>query len=312
MNKKLQQFAAEHGLLTNKNDLYGTYNGYQVSVHWNSYPNSTFYVGFHVNLGNKSTEVINWLSITQKKALHIAQISVDGSGVYCIFTNFMLGGSLKKAHAALYSITEYFKSIGIPGDVCPYCGLPMEEPKLVEDNYCIFNAHEGCFGSKLAQVESAEASEANMPNNYLRGFCGALLGGLLGMLIFWVLFQIGFLASISSLIGAFVGSLLYTKFGGKNNKIKIVIVACVVLVLTVAAFFLCYLQLVGDLMRESGYVGSALEMLLYLLETDAEVSGAFWGDFASSLLFTVLGIVLVVVMMVQQQKKVSSGMKKRS
>ena len=151
-----------------------------------------------------------------------------------------------------------------------------------------------------------------MPNNYLKGFLGALLGGLVGMLIFWGLFQIGFLASISSLVGALVGSLLYSKFGGKNNKMKIAIIAIVVFVLTAAAFFLCYLQVVRAAMDEVGVYGSALEMLGYLLETDAEVRGAFWGDFTMSIIFTVVGIVCVALSMVRQQKKVSSGMKKHS
>ena len=313
MKKQLEQFAAEHTLSLNGNDIYGSYTGYQVSVRWgNIWTSSAFYVGFHANLGNKATEVINWLTISMKKQLRIANITVDGSGLYCIFTNMTLGSSLKKAHEALCAVTELFKAQGIPGDVCPYCGLPMEEKKLVEDNFCLFNAHEACFNAKLSQVENAEAAEASMPNNYLRGFFGALLGGLVGMLIFWGLFQIGFLASISSLIGALVGSLLYTKFGGKNNKMKIVIIAIVVFVLTAAAFFLCYLQVVRAAMDESGVYGSTIEMLGYLLETNADVRGAFWSDFVMSIIFTVVGIVAVALTMVRQQKKISSGMKKHS
>lgn len=257
-------------------------------------------------------EVVNWLNVAQKKQLRIANVTIDGSGFYCIFTNMTLGSSLKKAHEVLYAVTEYLKMQGIPGDVCPYCGQPLEEKKLVEDNYCLFYAHEACFNSKLSQVEGVESAEASMPNNYLRGFLGALIGGIVGMLIFWGLFQLGFLASISSLIGAVVGSLLYTKFGGKNNKMKIVIIASVVFVLTAAAFFLCYLQVVSDAMAQAGMYGSALEMLGYLLETDQEIRAAFWGDFAMSIIFTVVGIVVVAMSMVRQQKKVSSGMKKHS
>lgn len=312
MKKQLEQFAAEHTLSRNGNDMYGSYNGYQVSIRWGGWSSASFYVGFHVNLGNKMNEVVNWLNVAQKKQLRIANVTIDGSGLYCIFTNMTLGSSLKKAHEVLYAVTEYLKMQGIPGDVCPYCGQPMEEKKLVEDNYCLFYAHEACFNSKLSQVEGVESAEASMPNNYLRGFLGALIGGIVGMLIFWGLFQLGFLASISSLIGAVVGSLLYTKFGGKNNKMKIVIIAIVVFVLTAAAFFLCYLQVVSDAMAQAGVYGSAIEMLGYLLETDQEIRAAFWGDFAMSIIFTVVGIVVVAMSMVRQQKKVSSGMKKHS
>ena len=175
MKKQLEQFAAEHTLSLNKSDMYGSYNGYQVSIRWgNIWTSSAFYVGFHVNLGNKANEVINWLTISQKKELRIANVTVDGSGFYCIFTNMTLGSSLKKAHTVLYAVTEYLKAQGIPGDVCPYCGLPMEEKKLVEDNFCLFNAHEACFASKLSQVQDAETAEASMPNNYLKGFFGRI------------------------------------------------------------------------------------------------------------------------------------------
>ena len=58
--------------------------------------------------------------------------------------------------------------------------------------------------------------------------------------------------------------------------------------------------------------GSALEMLGYLLETDQEIRAAFWSDFTMSIIFTVVGIVVVAMSMVRQQKKVSSGMKKHS
>lgn len=309
--QKLEQFAAEHGLLRDKNDMYGSYNGYQVSVRWGNYIQTcnNSYIGFHVNLGNKSAEVLNWLTVVQKKQLRIAQVTVDSSGFYCVFMNMTLGGSLKKTHEILFTVTEYMKALGIPGDVCPYCGMPMEEKKLVEDNFCLFYAHEGCFNDKLSQIQNAEATEASMPNNYLRGLGGALIGALFGALIFWGLFQIGFLASISSLLGAVAGGFLYSKFGGKNNKMKIAMVAVSVFVFTAAAFFLCYLQVVRSAMVESGIYGSAIEMLSYLLETSSEVRVEFWGNFALSIFFTILGIVVVSLDMVRQQRKASSGMK---
>lgn len=300
-------FAEERGLVCESKRMYGKFNGYQISIRFDS---TMMYVGFHINAGTKTSELTSFLTITRKKDLHIMQTAIDGSGVYCVFMNMTLGGSLKKADLALREVTEYLKVLEIPADSCPYCGLPMETAVTVEDNYCKFEAHEQCFGNKFSQVMAAEQEENLAPNNYLNGFAGALIGALVGCGIFAILFVAGYLASLSSLLGALLASVLYSKFGGKNNKVKIVIVTLTTFILIIATFFICNIVYVSHLMKEEGLYGSAIKVLFTLIKENEEVRRAFIGDLVLTIMFTILGIVLNVITMVRQQKKVSSSMKK--
>lgn len=45
MKKQLEQFAAEHTLSRNGNDMYGSYNGYQVSIRWGGWSSASFTSG---------------------------------------------------------------------------------------------------------------------------------------------------------------------------------------------------------------------------------------------------------------------------
>ena len=309
MNQKIKKFAAENQLSTHHDDMYGRFNGYQVSVRFGSKFSTSVIVGFHVNLGDKTAEILDWLNITQKKPLRLQSVFLASSGVYCMLLNMTAGSSLKKVRVILQTVTEYLRQQGIAEDVCPYCGQEMEERAFVEDNGIFYYAHEACFQEKLSQIRSAEAVEESRPNNYLRGFLGALIGGFVGMSIFYLLFQVGYLASISSLLGALLGGFLYSRFGGKNDKIKIVIVSVTVLICSLLAFFLSYLSMVGSAMQEAGILGDPLEMLFFLMRTEEEIFRAFWADFAMSIVFTVLGIVVVVIDMVRRQRKTSFGMR---
>ncbi len=307
MNKKIADFAAAHGFYCDKKRACGLYNGYQVSIRFDS---TTAFVGFHVNLGEKTNAVLSWLTITKKKDFRIANVITDSSGFYCIFLAWTAGGSLKKAENLLREITDYMKATGVPCEGCPYCGRPMEKPALVEDQSVLFYAHDECFNNKYMQVAAAESAESAAPNHYLNGFAGALIGALAGCAVFAILFAIGYLASLSSLVGALLASALYSKFGGKNNKVKIVIVTAVTFVLIIITFFVCNIVYVDHLMAENHLYGSATQMFFRLIRMDAEVKRAVIGDLLMTVLFTVIGIVVNVVAMVRQQKKTSSTMKK--
>lgn len=306
MNKKLQEYAAANGLVCEKEYCYGVFNGYQVSVYQK--PLSTMWViGINANFGAKLDSVISYLNF-HKKDLKIANAVVGGGGLRILILDSF--GTLKKADAVLRSVTAYLAQQEIDGSGCPYCGEPMQESALVTDNFAKFRAHEQCFNQKLEAAVSAEAFEKELPNRYGNGIVGALIGALVGCAIFAVLFAIGYLASISSMIGALLASFLYSKFGGKNNRVKIVIVSLATLLLILATFFICNIVYIGILMEENGVGGSAFEMLLVLCREEAEFRNALLGDLGLTLFFTVLGIVVVIISMVRQQRKVSSGMKK--
>ncbi len=310
MNKKLEQFAAKYNFALEKNRMHGTFNGYAVSAYGWSGMSTICLVGIHVFLGTKAGEVMNQFTLRLKKQLRLQQIGLDSSGVYFAFVPMTMGSMLKRLDEIFSAVTECLRSLEIDGSVCPYCGQPMEESIEVEDMHCRFRAHEQCFEGKRSQVQEAEKAEEELPNNYGRGILGALVGGLLGCVIFVILYMLGFVASISSFVGMVLGAVLYSKFGGKNNKVKILFVCIVPFIMILLTFYFCNVYTVAQAMAEEGIMGSASSMFWLLVQENEEVRSAVMSDFAVTLLFTIIGIVVNIGWMIGQQKKISSGMKK--
>lgn len=310
MNKKWKEYAAANGLFCDKNQCYGTLYGYQVSISLGSVNSMAlmYRVGVHVNFGTHAQEVYDYLAVQNKKKYKISQVSTEDNGIYMLLPG--TGGMVERVDALLHEFTDYLNSLGLDGTVCPYCGQTMETSVLAEDNGGFFRTHESCLEQRLQSAVAVEKMEAELPNNYWNGFAGALVGGLLGCVIFAVLFAIGYVAFISSLLGAIAASFLYTKFGGKNNVVKIVIVSVVTFIMIIITFFVCYFVQVSALMQEAGISGNAAAVFFQLLAEDADVQKEVWYNFALTIVFTGVGIAYNIASLVRQQRKVSAGIKR--
>lgn len=310
MNKKWKEFAAVNGLTCEKNQCYGTLNDYQVSItlEANGGLAMMYRVGVHANLGTHAKEVYNFLAVENKKKYKIGQISTEDSGIYFVIPGRI--GIVEHIDMVLHELTEYMKSLDVDGTVCPYCGRAMIKSVLAQDNGGYFRTHEECLEQRLQSAVAVENMEAALPNNYWNGFAGALVGGLVGCAIFAILFAIGYVAFISSLLGAIAASFLYSKFGGKSNAVKIVIVSVVTFVMIIITFFVCYIVQVSVLMNEAGVSGNAASVFFQLLAEDADFQKEVWYNFALTIVFTGVGIVYNIASLVRKQKKVSSGIKR--
>lgn len=309
MNKKWKEFAAVNGLTCEKNQCYGTLNDYQVSITLEANGGLMIYrVGVHANLGTHAKEVYNFLAVENKKKYKIGQVSTEDSGIYFVILGRM--GIVNHIDMVLHELTEYLKSLDVDGTVCPYCGRAMIKSVLAQDNGGYFRAHNECLEQRLQSAVAVENMEAALPNNYWNGFAGALVGGLVGCAIFAILFAIGYVAFISSLLGAIAASFLYSKFGGKNNAVKVVIVSIVTFVMIIITFFVCYIVQVAMVMDEAGASGNAASLFFQLLAENADAQKEVWYNFVLTIVFTGLGIVYNIMSLVRQQKKVSSGIKR--
>ena len=312
MNKKWKEFAAVNGLTCEKNQCYGTLNDYQISITLEVDGGLAmiyrYRVGVHANLGTHAKEVYYFLDVENKKKYKIGKVSIEDSGIYFEIIGKM--GIVEHIDMVLHDLTEYLKSLDVDGTVCPYCGRAMIKSVLAQDNGGYFRTHDECLEQRLQSAVAVENMEAALPNNYWNGFAGALVGGLVGCAIFAILFAIGYVAYISSLLGAIAASFLYSKFGGKNNVVKIVIVSVVTFVMIIITFFVCYVVQISVLMDEAGVSGNAAAVFFQLLAEDADVQKEVWYNFALTIVFTGVGIAYNIGSLVRQQKKVSSGIKR--
>ena len=126
------------------------------------------------------------------------------------------------------------------------------------------------------------------PNNYLRGFIGAIIGALVGAGISVVIYILGFISSISAVVAIVLGALLYEKFGGKLNIGMIIIVTLTSLIILAATVPAIYIVAAGIAAKNEGLSMSAFEAFKICME-DNEFSRMFYMDLAMVALFSIVG-----------------------
>ena len=123
---------------------------------------------------------------------------------------------------------------------CPLCGaeLAPEEKRVVQvegihialDNKCI---------DRINDVLAKKYHLGNsQPNNYGKGFLGALLGALIGAVVAIGSFFTDTLPVLAAVLSVCLGMIFYKKFKAKQNNVMFVMVGCLTMVFqTVASVF---------------------------------------------------------------------------
>lgn len=179
---------------------------------------------------------------------------------------------------------------------CPVCGgyATAENSSTRNIDGLYITLDNDCVNMINESITQENLEFENAPNNYFKGFLGALIGAVAGAVVAIILNIIGFYAGISSFISVFVGILLYQKFGGKPNKMMLVIVTVTTFVMMVVAVLGIYITLAVGIATEYGVSIGAIEAFKACMQ-DEEFSRAFYADLAMTLLFTVIGCVTEIV-----------------
>lgn len=206
-------------------------------------------------------------------------------------------------------ITAFLTDVAAP-DCCPFCGEPLEgsdDIRLVGTYGRMFHAHEHCFDEYAEQVTASESMAAKAPNNTLRGLLGAIIGALAGCIVWVLLYFIGYIAVIAAALASLGAAFMWGKFGGKNSKIKIVVIWAVTIVMIMLAMLTAYLievQLaINQLVSEGEEIsGSAFEWLIILIKDDPELRTEVLIDTLISFVFIVVANVYMTINVLKTQK----------
>lgn len=174
---------------------------------------------------------------------------------------------------------------------CACCGKEIDEEnskKCNIDGFTITLSNE-CVNKENSSIQEANENFKNAPNNYLKGFIGALIGGIIGAGLSVLFYYLGFVSALSSIVSVLLGSFLYAKFGGKENKMMIVIVTITTLVCLIISHFATYIVVAGITAKENGLIMSSFEAFSIVMK-DAEVSRAFYTDLVLIIVFALVGI----------------------
>lgn len=300
MRKNLKEYFEAKGVNVANDKAYGVINGYEVNYFVRPMESG---VGLFIPCyatQDQRNGIDNAIKLFADK---FVRYEFNKYGLWLALTDWT---GAKLADRTIRTIDEVCAILSNNGALgagfCPVCGMALNadnsQTKNIDgvtitlDNDCI---------SAINDVITRENTEFDAaPNNYLKGFCGALIGGVAGALIAIILNIVGFYAGISSFVAFFVGVLLYKKFGGKPNKMMIVIVTATTFVMMIVAVLSIYLVVAGIAGAEVNL--GAFEAFSVLME-DKDFSTAFIADMAMTLLFTVVGCVSEIVKTARDVKR---------
>lgn len=245
----------------------------------------------------------NWL-IGEQKTYGIMRSNVTATGLKCAFNQMM--GTAKKFVACIQDTINFLNIVQAPVESCPFCGdRLLGDGRLVGVNGKKMHAHEHCFDEYVNSVKLEENIAAAAPNQIGRGIAGGLLFALGGGIVWMALYYIGFLSYIAALLIALGVSFGWDKFGGKNNKGKIVAMWIISLVVLVIAMLASYCIDVAVAMRNEGVEGNVFEVFIYLIKEVPEYGGAILIDTCISCVLLLLADILNTVTILKSQKQKS-------
>ena len=291
MNGKIQKELLRLGLNGSGNRFYGALFGYEtnvsltnlVLVNVSMYRTPAQQEAIQSELTQNRPKFVNW--------------QWDAYGITLSISGWTGGTIAKNLEAQLTSFCEIFARNGALGaGYCPVCGkeLDFQNSKKCQINGNTITLDNDCV-DKINEIITAENKEFEAaPNNYLRGFLGALIGGVAGAVVAVLLYLVGFISAISAFVAFFVGILLYKKFGGKPNKMMLVIVTATTFVCMILAVLGIYIGAAGAAAAENGVEMSAFEAFKYVMQ-DKEVSASFWSDMVMTIIFTIVGCVFEII-----------------
>ena len=292
---KTKQALLNMGLQASGNSYYGALYGYETNASINLY-GMIFIVSMHRTPDQQSaiqhdllvlkTKFINW--------------QWNNYGITLSITDWTQKTMLKKLETLLQSIYQVFEKNGALGvGYCPVCGkaLDFDSTKKCLIDGAAISIDNDCVDKINAAISADNEQFDAAPNNYFKGFCGALIGGIAGAAVSVVLAILGFISAISVFVAFFVGILLYKKFGGKPNKMMLVIVTATTFVCMIASILGIYLTVCAIGAAEAAWEGVEITTVEYfkLMMSEQEFAREFWSNIAMTALFTVVGCVLEII-----------------
>lgn len=300
-NKYLNYFVDKGFTYVDKFTVKGDIRGYRVNATYNPMNGLP---GMHIAFYSTENQRVAVEQVLKAKAYTRFKYNFDQFGLLLMFQDMTIGAWLKRIDEIIATIFDALEENQILGaKYCPVCGKELgenvEEHKLNGITVAIDN---DCIATINKQIDEENASFDEQPNNYGLGTVGALIGGVAGLAVFIVLYLAGFIGALSAFVSMIVGEILYKKFGGKPNKMMVVILSATTVVFMLGGMFGTTLIECGKLAADAGANISNLEAFKIIMN-NADGQKWFWSNMLMTTLFTLFGIVWEIVRLVQSIKR---------
>lgn len=303
MNKRFSTALSNYGMTINGNFAYGIIHGYETNATVNLLDNFTP-LRMHISFYATPEQHQNIEAAINNLKIKYFKMEFTTYGISLGFNEFTAGQLIKKLPGVLDSIYGVLSDNGaLKSEFCPVCGGQLGEgaKKCNIDGFTI-TIDNDCV-NRINMIINAENQDFTAaPNNYFKGFLGALIGGVAGAALSIVFYMIGLISAISAFVSIILGAFLYQKFHGKPDKMMIVIVALTTIVLLEATIPVIYIVASGMAAAQEGLSMSAIEAFSLLME-DGEFALYFYRDLAMVFLFSVIGIAFEISYLKRKIKK---------
>ena len=300
-NKYLNYFVDKGFTYVDKFTVKGDIRGYRVNAAYN--PMNGLPV-MHIAFYSTENQRVAVEQVLKAKAYTRFKYNYDQFGLLLMFQDMTIGAWLKRIDGIIATIFDALEENQILGTkYCPVCGKELGENAAERKfNGITVTIDQDCIANINKQIDEENASFDEQPNNYGLGTVGALIGGVAGLAVFIVLYLAGFIGALSAFVSMIVGEILYKKFGGKPNKMMVVILSATTVVFMLGGMFGTTLIECGKLAADAGANISNLEAFKIIMN-NADGQKWFWSNMLMTTLFTVFGIVWEIVRLVQSIKR---------
>lgn len=297
MTDRVRNFLVSNGLSVEGNQAYGTYMGYE----------TTFFV-FSDFPAQLNVHVAYFANQDQRKAITLCIGSLKSAHFDCRFSEFGVVFAMRYSttsslmkHLNFY-LTRVFDCLKINDakgvGYCPVCGkeLDFDDSKKCTIEQAFVTLDNSCVETINAKIKQENDAYENSPNNYLRGFGGAVLGALAGAVLEILIYFAGYFTLLPAVVAVILGTTLYRKFGGKVKKTMLVIVFVTSSIVMLLAVLGINIASSVELAVKDGVYVSVIDSIRYALDKPWFYQ-AFLKDMLFTALYVVAGCLLVIVPM---------------
>ena len=306
MQKKLKSYFESIGMKVDGNSAYGEVKGYEANAVFNPFEQMPLCMHFSYYATNEEKErIAKELSEVKFSSFRCEMTSC---GIKMEINGFTCGSIVKKLPEIIDTVSGILLKNGAKGvGYCPICAEPVGESGGKKCNIEGFTVtlDEGCAQRAALQAEKRRTEFKEAPDNFMKGFLGALIGVAVGGILAIGIYFIGFISAWTAVLSVFLGAALYQKFGGKGNRKMIVTVSLMTLVCMIGVVFLVYVVTAHGIAIEAEVDVSAVKAFSLCME-DAEFSAAFVEDLIFMVIFTAIGVGLEIGYLYKKVKKQES------
>ena len=283
---KIEEIREKYSFKENGKVYFGLVKGYQVLIKVDAMAAPVCMGRISVYLKDANVDLEAFLK-SKKSEIGLLNFKVSDDGIDFICKAFTMKAGIENLDKTIECLTTYLESSQIDGSLCPSCGKRFAENDILGNNPVVICSE--CL-NVLEEQKKKEAEELkNQPNNFGKGFAGALIGAFVGGLVWILIGLMGYMLSAVAILISFLASVGYDLMKGKQVKTKLYIVTITSVISILFSITLLYIILAGSLGEFVEYLGSG--------GTD------YYIDLFVSLIFGALGISYTVYRLRSKIKK---------